>query len=89
MKKASLCENCVFFIQHYRIENLKAFKIPYGHCSITNNQAGRKRKFQCSKYTPLDVTSIKNETSYLEETLQDVKIKLSKLDEYISNLKKD
>ena len=89
MKKATLCENCIHFVQHYRIENYRAYKVHVGHCSITDNQVGVKRKFECKNFNPINVNIVELERNYIKETLRDINMKLSKINEYIENTKKD
>ena len=87
MKKSTLCENCIHFVQHYSILNCTAYKVPYGHCSITKNQAGRKRKFECKNFKALNVNTVELERNYIKELLNDVNIKLSQINEYIETKK--
>jgi len=89
MKKASLCENCTHFIQHYQLLSYRAYKVPYGHCSVTKNQEGRKRKVECKYFTPQKVSVDELERNYVKELLEDVDARLIQIKEYFDNTKKD
>ena len=62
MKNEKWCKDCIYFVQHYKIDKARIFRVACGHC-INKKGNGQIRKTDkiCDCYTERDSASEKKE----------------------------